>query len=134
MTTTEHEPRYFHHIRDNLISFSTSEYDGYYVESPYWREMLITLIPEIEVDEPDEYGVREVSVGGVRVGGVGPYDTAAYCRETRDGHLRAAGKAEAVARWLEANPQSDPESVARVQAARDALAVLTDEEREEALR
>ena len=136
MTKTEIYPelRHFEDIRDGFVCSVTPEWVADYAADPDFREVLIAPIPEIEVDEPDKDGIREVSVGGVRVAWMYPGRTAAAWREMCDGHLRTAGEAEAFARWIEANPQPDPESVARVQAVRDALAALTDAERAEVLR
>lgn len=135
MTT---EPRYFQHIHDRYVSAVTPEYLPVYVESPAFREVLIAPIPTIEVDEPDKHGARRVHVGDMTVGWIDPSDTTAVWCETRDYRLSQAGGAEAIFRYIEAHPepdpQPDPESVARVQAVRDAIAALTDDERAEALR
>lgn len=134
-TTTKPEPelRYFQHIHYRYVSAVTPTHTAGYVESPDFREVLLAPIPTIEVGEPDKAGVREVSVGGVSVAGIYPNRSAARWRETRDYRRGLVGEAEAVARWIEAH-QPDLESEARVQAARDALAALTDDERAEALR
>ena len=138
MNTTEHERRYFQRIKDNYATTPAPENIAVYAKSNEWREVLIAPIPTIEVVEPDKYGARLAYVGDMTVGWIGPSDTPADWRDLRDSRLMYAGGAEAVARWIETNPQRDPqpdpESVARMQAARAVLAMLTDAERAEALR
>lgn len=135
-TTTKPKPehRYFQNVLSHYVAPVAPEYVAKYAESPGWREVLIAPIPTIEVDEPDEYGCRRAHIGGRAIGFIAPHDTPADWREARDDRQGMFGGAEAIARWIEAHPQPDPESVARVQAARDALAVLTDDERAEVLR
>lgn len=134
MTNTEPERRYFQHIFDRYVSAAAPEYVANYVASPNYREVLITPIPTIEVGEPDEYGDRWIQVGDRFVGRLSADGTPDMWRNIRDARQRSAGEAEAAARWIEAHPEPDPESVARIKAVRDALAALTDDERAEALR
>ena len=137
MTTTKPERRYFQRISENgwvaaLVSPATI---AAFESDPDYREVLLAPISEIEVSEPDASGDRRAHVGDRTVGWIRDRgDVAAKGRGRRGAYLGAAGDAEAVIRWVETHPQPDPESVARVQAVRDALAALTDDERAEALR
>ena len=130
MTTTTAERRYFEGVLDHYIFSIDLERAPIYAESPDWREVLVAPIPEIEVEEPDASGSRRVFVEGKIIDGINPTDTADYWHKSRAYHLSRAGKAEAVVRWIEDNS----ESRARIKAAHDALAALTDAERAEALR
>lgn len=138
MTTTEPKRRHFQHVITGSVATPAPEHIAVYAKNPDWREVLLAPIPTIEVVEPDAYGARLAYVGDMTVGWIGPSDTPADWRDRRDFRLVYAGGAEAAARWIETNPQRDPqpdpESVARMQAARAVLAMLTDDERAEVLR